>query len=162
MQSWEERQFFAEHMEFELDDSVAVSIKEINRLRREAVEDISQQIQEACRRKPEPVLPGQFPPGQKKSPELVIQVTTRRQLEAVREMGIESVCMPYELFLQNGLPEDVCVLPAVNHEEEALDLTRAKKVVANNIGQMSGGGRKNCLRRPAAERIQYTGCGVSA
>lgn len=157
--------FFAEHMEFALDDSVAVSIKEINRLRREAVEDISRQIQESCRRKPKPVLPGQFPPGQKKSPELVIQVTTRRQLEAVREMGIESVCMPYELFLQNGLPEDVCVLPAVNHEEEALDLTRAKKVVANNIGQIAaaegkivyGGQRLNVFNTQAVAFLHELG-----
>ncbi len=151
-----------------VDGRAAVSISEINALRRQAAEKLERDFSESFRREERKVnLPDLQPlKPEKRKTVLCAQVWNQEQYRAVKTMGIDEIYVPYDLFRTGEYPDSVCVLPELPRQGEKLDLSKAELVMVNHLGQFEqargkeilGGHRLNVLNREAAE--QYADLGV--
>lgn len=143
-----------------------VSVSALNGLRRQVCEDLTKQICESYRKKVQDIsVIKNTPKREKVAPRLCVQVRTREQFDAAESMGIGAKYLSYDLFLQVGTKDDICVLPPVLKEGEVLKLDGAKRLMVQNLGQLSmpadmllcGGERLNVTNSLTANALSELG-----
>lgn len=159
--------FAAENIHAVLDGKAAVSVAEINGLRRAAAEKLEARICESYRRE---ALTAEPEPIQKRTvrePILCAEVQTAEQYRAAKRMGVEEIYLPYDLFRSAADESAVCVLPELPREGEKLNLSAARRVMIHHIGQLReaegkeilGGHRLNVYNRMTAMQLAEMGIG---
>ncbi|MBO5930353.1 MAG: U32 family peptidase, partial [Clostridia bacterium] len=115
-----------------------VSVSALNGLRRQVCEHLTKQICESYRRKIQDIsVIKSTSKRDTVAPKLCVQVRTKEQFDAAEAMGIHAKYLSYDLFLQVGTKDDICVLPPVSKEGEVLKLNGAKRLMVQNLGQLS-------------------------
>ena len=125
-----------------------VPVSMINALRRSVCAELEDKICESFKRcAKEVTLPE--PTQEKKTASLLVEVTTKEQLQAAYELGITEILTGYEL--SKDTDTDFVMLPAVKKESDSVAIS-AKKIMAQNIGQLTdeskeiyGGERLNVM-----------------
>lgn len=157
--------FEAKNIAVETDGKAAVSISEINGLRRAAVEQLAQKICDSYHRG---LQKAELEPIQRRvthEPMLCVEVQTEEQYRAAKKMGIAEIYVPYELYQGLGDEHAVCVLPELPRQGEKLSLENAKNVMVQHIGQLQqvkekivlGGQRLNVYNHVAAAQLAELG-----
>ncbi len=119
-----------------------VPIKSINSLRREALEKFETEICTSKKREKK-VLSYEKPQNEKNSPiKLTLEVRTKEQFEAVKDIDVDEIFVPYHLHKELKQKDAVCVLPPVLKDSDKVDLETIEKVEINNIGQLALCGEK--------------------
>ena len=150
-----------------VDGKATVSVSEINRLRREGVDLLSEQLCSSYRRRERKViLPERaMPRKEAKTPVLCVSVQTEEQYQAAKKMGVSEIYLPYHLYKKGIDMNAVCVLPELPREGQKLDISGAEKVMVGTIGQFDtargktifGGHRLNVYNSEAAEFLKSLG-----
>lgn len=110
-----------------------VPVSVVNALRRSVCAQIEEQICASFKKTTKEIsLPE--PKHTKKRPTLVVEVTTKEQLNAAHNMGITEIIAGYELSKKTDA--DFVMCPAIKKENDKTEIS-AKKIVAQNIGQLS-------------------------
>jgi len=129
------RSFETDYVEV-ITDGGAVSIKDINALRRDAIEKFEAEICNSFKREPKEIVYDKNYYLNEKSPCLSVEVRTKEQYEAVCNVeGIE-LFIPYNLYKEVKPLNAVCVLPPILKDSDEIDLSGIEKVEINNIGQL--------------------------
>ncbi|MBR4874233.1 MAG: U32 family peptidase [Clostridia bacterium] len=130
--------FSIDNIEIEISGTPFVSVSSINALRRAVCENISQKICASYKRSAVTLSDDDIPTKVTKPdmPKVIVYVRTKEQLDAANDLGIKAKYLSYDLFLKYGTEKDVCVLPVITKENEKLDLSKAKYVMVQNIGQI--------------------------
>jgi len=132
--------FYAEAISVDASPDVAVAIKDLNALRRNAIEKLEQKIVKQFRREPVAALSNEdrIAYSYRKEPEICVEVSTKEQLQAAVDMGVERIYMPHFLLSQaKDVKDPVLLLPPVNKEMQSVALGVAEAVCIQNIGQLA-------------------------
>lgn len=132
--------FCADEISVDATDDVAVAIKDLNALRREAIEQLEQKIVSRFHREPVAV-----PVRQEKKayfnaelPSLCVEVSTKEQLKAAIDMGISRIYMPAALLEEaEKVKEPVVLLPPIHKELQTIEMGKNEGVCIQNIGQLA-------------------------
>lgn len=131
--------FYAESVSVQLSPVAAVPIKEINRLRREAVLQLEKQVTGRYKRSLPTVniKPHQRPYTVCGQPVLSAEVRTEEQLAAAVAMGIERIYLPAALWQKaNNRFDSVLLLSPLTKEGEQLPQVDTAQVCVQNLGQI--------------------------
>ena len=105
----------------------------VNALRREVCADLEDQICASFKKSTNPIEEKEKIYKRRSVPKLVIEVTTKEQLDACSQMGDFEIITGYELSKTVDTPFSMC--PAVDKEGECVK-TSAKKIMVQNLGQL--------------------------
>ncbi len=110
-----------------------VPVSAINALRREVCKNLEEQICASYKKNAKIIE--HLPSGRPKTkiPSLLIEVTTKEQLEAAKELGITDILTGYELSKETNA--DFVLCPAIKKEANVTDIS-APRIMAQNIGQL--------------------------
>lgn len=111
-----------------------VPVSAINALRREVCRDLERQICESYKKSAKTIDIPTSHSVRRTTPQLLIEVSTKEQLTAGKEMGDFDILTSYEL--SKDIPSDFVLCPAVKKEGEK-ETFGAKKIMVQNIGQIS-------------------------
>ena len=150
-----ETPFFAKKIEIFAGDTVAVSVKALNGLRRQAAEALEMKLAEGFRRKP---ITGttdfEAITVQKRDMSLCAEVMTEEQLKAAVTMGIKRIYLPEALSHFSRLVEEPVLqlhpLFKEGMKQQAIDFS---EVCVQNIGQIDTCRGKNIT---AGHRLNIT------
>lgn len=117
-------------------DGGAVSIKDINALRRDAIEKFEAEICSSHKRESKKIIYEKESDAAYKTPVLSVEVTTKEQYDAVKDIEGVELFVPYNLYKEVTPKNAVCVLPAILKDCDSPDLSGIDKVEINNIGQL--------------------------
>ncbi len=148
--------FSAKKVDVQISPVAAVPIKEINRLRRDAVEKLEESIVGQFKRQLPAVhtISSERAVLSVKTPQLSVEVRTGEQLEAALVMGIERIYLPKELWQQaEGKCERVLLLPPLTKEGQTIEVGEAEAVCIQNLGQILSSRGKNIT---AGHRLNVT------
>ncbi len=154
--------FYAAEVTAEASPTAAVPIKEINRLRREAVSLLEQQITGRFKRAIPNIAPMRTIAVQNRAarPVLAAEVQTQEQLEAALSMGIERLYVPFSLWrFAAGQAETILLLPPLTKEGATVQFDDAQQVCVQNLGQITLCEGK---RITAGHRLNITNSRVAA
>ncbi len=133
-----ETPFYAETIEIDAGDDVAVSIKALNSLRRQAAELLEKEITEKFRR--EPVAACKVPVENvtvNRPMTLCAEVMTEAQLEAAVDAGIQRIYMPENLaHLAHLVKEPVLQFAPLFKEGKEQTAEGFSEVCVQNLGQL--------------------------
>lgn len=132
--------FYAETISIDASDDVAVAIKDLNALRREAIEQLEQQIVNPFHREPVavPALEKKIIDSNNNKPSLCAEVSTKEQLQAAIDMGIERIYFPYTLLdYAENVKEPVVLLPPIHKELQTVESGTKEGICIQNIGQLA-------------------------
>lgn len=110
-----------------------VPVSVINSLRRDACKIIEDKITASFKKSAKDISLPQ-PTSAKKTTSLLVEVTTKEQLDAAKDMGITDILTGYELSKE--ISADFIMCPAVKKESDKCVIS-APKIMAQNIGQLS-------------------------
>lgn len=128
--------FKAEYIEIITDGGTA-SVKDINSLRRDAIEKFTYDICSSKKREPKEIVYEKKSWQQPQDIKLNIEVRTKEQYEVVKRTENAEIFVPYHLYKELNLKDAVCVLPPVLKDSDRVDLEGIEKVEINNIGQLA-------------------------
>ncbi|MBQ2696302.1 MAG: U32 family peptidase [Clostridia bacterium] len=164
-----ETPFAAKKIEIASSENVAVSVKALNGLRRQAAEELEAFIVKSFRRTEAPVVSGD---GQKTEHShelsLCVEVANEEQLRAAVAMGIRRIYMPEQLrSLVDLVPEPVLQMPPLSKEGRNVSAEGFEQVCVQNLGQFSfakgkeitAGHRLNITNSMTAEKLAEMGVG---
>lgn len=132
----------------------------VNALRREVCADLEDKICASFKKSTNPIEEKEKIYKRRSVPKLVIEVTTKEQLDACREMGDFEIITGYELSKTVDTPFSMC--PAVDKEGEKINIT-APKIMVQNLGQIDsekeiyGGERLNITNSYSCEVARELG-----
>ncbi|MBQ4518247.1 MAG: U32 family peptidase [Clostridia bacterium] len=132
--------FYAKEVSVEASDDVAVAIKDLNALRRSALEQLEQKIVNCFHREPvaAPVQEEKKTYCKTETPVLCAEVNTKEQLKAAVDMGIERIYMPASLLADaKEVKDPVVLLPPINKELQTVEIGEKEGVCIQNIGQLA-------------------------
>jgi len=163
-----ETAFYADYTEVTASPDVAVPIKEINALRRQAAEALSQNITSAYKRNLPPITVAgrQNLPHTNHRVKLCAQVHSLAQLQAAVSRGIERIYLPEKLWSYSHLvQEPVLQMPPLLRECEAGPKVEFSAACVQNIGQLAScwqkdvtaGHRMNITNSQTVELLQNEG-----
>lgn len=127
--------FEAEFVEV-LTDGGAVSIKDINNLRRTAIEKLEREICESFYRNPEKIIYENKEVKEEKDIQISVEVTTKEQYDVLKGVDEIELFIPYNLYKEVNPKNAVCILPPILKDKDIPDLTGISKIEINNIGQL--------------------------
>ncbi|MBR2499949.1 MAG: U32 family peptidase [Clostridia bacterium] len=127
--------FEAEFVEV-LTDGGAVSIKDINNLRRTAIEKLEREICESFYRNPEKIIYENKEVKEEKDIQISVEVTTKEQYDVLKGVDEIELFVPYNLYKEVNPKNAVCILPPILKDKDIPDLTGISKIEINNIGQL--------------------------
>ncbi len=110
-----------------------LSVSLVNALRREVCEDLKKQICASFKKSTNPIEEKEKNYKRRTTPKLVIEVTTKEQLNACREMGDFEIITGYELSKTVDTNFSMC--PAVDKEGEEVKIS-SLKIMVQNLGQI--------------------------
>ena len=131
-----------------------LSVSLVNSLRREACARIEKQICASFKKNTKPLEKKESVYRRRITPKLVIEVTTKEQLDACKKMGDFEIVTGYELSKTVDTEFSMC--PAVDKEGETTHIS-AGKIMVQNIGQIDdkkelfGGERLNITNSYSCE-----------
>lgn len=141
-----ETPFYAKETDIYVSGNVAVSVKSLNGLRRQAAEELEQMIAESYRRELPEEKPVQFEEKkQDKILELCADVTTEAQLMAAVESGISRIYLPENLWHLAHLVKDPVLQFAPLFREGQHGMKNADRVCVQNLGQIASAKGKNMV-----------------
>ena len=120
----------------------------VNALRREVCSQLEEQICASFKKTTNPIEGKDKICKKRSSPKLVIEVTTKEQMEACNEIGDFEIITGYELSKSVDTPFSMC--PAVDKEGEEINIT-APKIMVQNLGQID-----NTKELYGGERLNIT------
>lgn len=132
----------------------------INSLRREVCSQLEEKICASFKRSTNPIEEKEKIYKRRSVPKLVMEVTTKEQLDACREMGDFEIITGYELSKSVDTPFLMC--PAVDKEGEDIKIS-APKIMVQNLGQIDntkelyGGKRLNITNSYSCEVARELG-----
>ncbi len=132
--------YYAERVVVESDSDAMVPIKDINALRRQAVEQLENKITESFRRqiKTAKLTKASVKPRQSVIPGLCAEVLTEEQLQAAIDMGIERIYLAGNLLKKaEKVKEAVWLLPPFTKELGPFSEFEKESVCMQNIGQLA-------------------------
>ncbi len=118
-------------------DGGAVSIKEINNLRRTAIEKLEKEICSLYLREPKKIVYEKQHSNECDNIKLAVEIRTKEQYDAVKDMEDIELFVPYNLYKEVKPQNAVCVLPPILKDKDTPDLSGISKVEINNIGQLA-------------------------
>ena len=124
--------FFPQNTEVEFSENPFVPVSAINRLRRKVCDKLSQDICSSYKRKAKEIDILPTPYRKRNTPKLVLEVSTKEQLEVARAYGDAEILCSYDLAKTESA--DFVLCPAVKKEGE-LTVINSPKIMAQNIGQ---------------------------
>ena len=127
--------FEAEFVEV-LTDGGAVSIKDINNLRRTVIEKLEREICESFYRNPEKIIYENKEVKEEKDIQISVEVTTKEQYDVLKGVDEIELFIPYNLYKEVNPKNAVCILPPILKDKDIPDLTGISKIEINNIGQL--------------------------
>ena len=125
--------FFAKDIKINASGNPFVPVSAINALRRQVCEDLESKICKSYRKEINKVDERKNTYRRRGVPKLLIEVSTKEQLDAVRKMGDFEIVTSYEL--SKTVESDFVLCPAVEKEGEKEE-TSAKRIMVQNIGQI--------------------------
>ena len=152
-----ETPFAARKIEIASSENVAVSVKALNGLRRQAAEELETVILESFRRLP---VEATFSFGQKTVTShllsLCAEVMNEEQLRAAVDMGVGRIYLPEHLrSLAGNVSEPVLQMPPLCKEGCSLLVEDFEQVCVQNLGQISMAAGKKLT---AGHRLNLTNC----
>ncbi len=137
-----------------------VPVSMINALRREVCSFLEEQICNSYKRsvKKYEKLKGEY--RRRGVPELIIEVSTKQQLDIARSMHDGEILTSYEL--SKSVDTDFVLCPAIKKEGEKTDI-KASKIMVQNLGQIDdkkelfGGERLNVTNSATCETLSSNG-----
>ncbi len=161
-----ETPFYAKEVNISLQDATAVSIKEINALRRKGAETLEGLLVNCFKRQPVAVVRQNNIVRVDRQPVLCAEVMTKEQLQAALDMGIERIYVPEALWeMAQDAKDPVLQLLPLLKEGMAQDVTDCESVCMQNIGQLTiclgkniiAGHRMNVTNSESAELLRHLG-----
>ncbi|MBE7028361.1 MAG: U32 family peptidase [Ruminococcaceae bacterium] len=128
--------FDAEYIEVATDGGF-VSVKAINALRRDAIEKFQDKICTSKKREKKEIFYSKKENEKAYPIKLTAEVRTREQYNAVQNLNIDGIFMPYDLYKEINPDNAVCVLPPILKDSDKVNLEGIQKVEINNIGQLA-------------------------
>ncbi len=126
----------------------------LNALRRKVCEGLERQICDSFRRNiKNGDIPPEVVPRETKIPRLAVEVRTKEQLDAAREMGMNELYLAESLLQEVEHDNATLLLPSVTKEGETLNVNQAASVLVQNIGQIRAVTKKTML---GGERLNVT------
>lgn len=152
--------FTPENTEIITSGNPFVPVSLINALRREVCADLQNQICKSYEKEVNDIKMPDKTYRRRTIPALLVEVSTKEQLEAAREFSDIEILTGYEL--SKKIDSDFVLCPAVKKEGEKEEIT-AKKIMVQNIGQIDsekelyGGERLNVTNSVTCEVLRGYG-----
>ena len=127
--------FKAEYIEI-ITDGGTVPVKDINSLRRDAIEKFTYEICSSKTREHKKIVYEKEIRKDEENLKLNIEVRTKEQYEALKNEKDVEIFVPYHLYKELNLKDEVCVLPPILKNSDKIDLDGINKVEINNIGHL--------------------------
>ncbi|MBE7047792.1 MAG: U32 family peptidase [Ruminococcaceae bacterium] len=130
--------FHAEKVTVLASPDVAVSVGELNALRRKGAEQLENLVVQKFKRELPPQQVSYAKPiSRVHMPTLCCDVHTEEQLRAVVDMGIGRVYVPDHLWSKAGTAEEpILLLPPLSKEGQGISVAHAERVCIQNLGQL--------------------------
>lgn len=152
--------FVADTIEVNHKNNPFVPVSAINALRREVCSSIEAQICNSYKREVNEYKKTNSEYRRRSVPELVVEVSTKGQLDIAKGMHDGEILTSYEL--SKSIDTDFVLCPAVKKEGEKTDI-KASKIMVQNIGQIDdkkklfGGERLNVTNSVTCELLSSRG-----
>lgn len=152
--------FVSDEITIERNGNPFLPVSMVNGLRREVCSQLEEQICASYKKSTNAIEEKEKTYKRRATPKLVIEVTTKEQLDACRELGDFEIITGYELSLTEK--SDFAFCPAVDKEnEEAYPV--APKIMVQNLGQIDdskelyGGERLNIANSYSCDIVRELG-----
>ncbi len=152
-----ETPFYAKELEIVASDNVAVPIKSLNALRRQAAEELEVLIVSGYKREPVEVRSEvRESRAKRRALSICAEVACEEQLRAVIDSGISRVYLPEGLWhLAHLVKEPVLQLAPLYKEGQTFSNEDAEEVCIQNLGQITAASGKEIV---AGHRLNVTNC----
>lgn len=128
--------FKADYVEI-ITDGGTVAIKDINSLRREAIEKFTGELCASKKRASKEIIYKKEEWTKSEELKINIEVTTKEQYEVVKDTKDAEIFVPYNLYKEINPENAVCILPPILKDSDKIDLGGIEKVEINNIGHLA-------------------------
>jgi len=125
--------FLAENIKITHNGNPFLPVSSVNALRREACCELERKICESYKKDVNSIKLPEKKYRRRSTPKLVIEVSTKEQLDAARTMGDFEIITGYEL--SKTVDTGFVMCPSVDKEGEIADVL-SKKIMVQNIGQI--------------------------